>query len=51
MPLTIIELVLQIVLEAIKGQPPDVKAELWKMYVADITAWREFWSKVFPRET
>jgi len=50
MPIAIIELVLQIVLEAIKGQPPEVKAELWKMYVEDIKAWREFWSKVFPKE-
>jgi len=49
MPLTIIELVLQIVLEAIKGQPPDVKAELWRMYIQDIKEWREYWSKVFPK--
>jgi len=49
MPLTIIELALQIVLETIKGQPPDVKAELWRMYIQDIKEWREFWNRVFPK--
>jgi len=47
MPTEIIVLVLQVILEAMKGQPIEVKAELWKMYVEDIKAWREFWSKAF----
>lgn len=27
----------------IDGQPPDVKAELWRGYLEDVKAWREFW--------
>lgn len=38
--LRIIELVLEIVLEAMKGQPPEIKAELWKIYLRDIEWWR-----------
>ncbi len=28
---------------AIEGQPPEVKAELWKMYLDDVKEWRKFW--------
>lgn len=46
MPLTIIELILRIILVAIEGQPPDVKAELWKLYLQDVKEWRAFFEKV-----
>ena len=47
MPTEIIILVLQIILEAIKGQAPEVKAELSKMFLEDLKAWRSFWEKMF----
>lgn len=34
----------------IEGQPPEVKAELWKMHLEDVKAWREFWAKFKPKE-
>ena len=46
MPLTIIELILKIVLVAIEGQPPDVKAELWRLYLEDVKAWRAFFANL-----
>lgn len=30
----------------IESQPPEVRAELWKMYVEDLKAWRAFWQSV-----
>jgi hypothetical protein len=45
MPIAIIELILKIVLEAIQGQPPEVKAKLWMMYLEDVEKWRNFWAK------
>jgi hypothetical protein len=35
--------IVNLISEAIKGQPAEVRAELWKMHVEDIKAWREFW--------
>jgi hypothetical protein len=32
--------------KVIDGQPPEVRAELWKIYVEDVKAWREFWGRV-----
>lgn len=31
----------QMVLEK---QPPDVAAELWRLHLEDVKAWREFWA-------
>lgn len=31
----------QIVLEK---QPPEIAAELWKLHLEDVKAWREFWA-------
>lgn len=39
--LRIIELILEIVLEAMKGQPPEVRKQLWDWYVQDLTWWRK----------
>jgi hypothetical protein len=36
---------------AIEGQPPDVKAELWRSYLADLQAWRAFFEKFKPKES
>jgi len=41
MPLTIIELVLQIVLEAMRGQSPEQKEKMWQFYIQDMTWWRK----------
>lgn len=48
MPVVVIELLLKIILEAIQGQPPEVKAELWRMHLEDVKAWREFWGRFKP---
>lgn len=34
---------INLVREVIAGQPPDVRAELWRMYAEDIREWRAFW--------
>jgi len=49
MPLTVIELILKIVLEVIKDQPPEIKAEFWRMYLEDVKKWREFIDKLLPK--
>lgn len=41
-----VELLLQIILEVIKDQPPEVKKELWLMYLEDVKKWREFWQSL-----
>ena len=46
MPVTIIELILRIILTAIEGQPPEVKAELWRLYLEDVKQWRAFFEKL-----
>lgn len=48
MPTAIIELILRIVLLAMEGQPPDVRADLWRMYVSDVKDWRAFFQKLAP---
>lgn len=30
----------------IDKQPPEVAAELWKMYMEDARAWRAFWASL-----
>jgi len=41
MPLAIIELLLSIVLEAMKGQSPEQKEKIWQFYINDIEWWRK----------
>lgn len=43
-----IELV-RLVGKVIEGQPQEVKADLWRMYVEDVKAWREFFSVFKPK--
>lgn len=43
----IIELVLEIVLEAMKGQSPEQREKMWGRYIEDSEKWREFWAKLF----
>lgn len=45
----IVKLVLEIVKLAMEGQPPDVRAELWRLYLEDVKAWRAFWKDIFHR--
>ena len=30
--------------KVIDGQSPQVKDQLWRMYIEDVQAWRKFWS-------
>lgn len=34
--------VAKVVEKVIEGQPPDVKAELWRMFLADVKEFRAF---------
>ena len=29
--------------KAMDGQPPEVRADLWRMFVEDVKGWRAFW--------
>jgi hypothetical protein len=40
MPLTIIELILRIVVEAMEGQTPEQKKIMWDWYITDVERWR-----------
>lgn len=42
----IVELILEIVLEAMKGQSPEHRKQIWDWYVEDI----KFWRKLFKME-
>jgi hypothetical protein len=37
---------LRLIEKAMDGQPPEVRAELWRMFLEDLRAWRTFWEKV-----
>lgn len=39
----IVELVLEIVLEAMRGQTPDQKRQMWDWHIENVKAWRKFW--------
>jgi hypothetical protein len=39
----------EIVKIAMEGQPPDVRAELWRQHLEDIKAWRAFWQGFHPK--
>lgn len=28
----------------VEGQPPEVRRQLWEMYLEDVKAWRQFWA-------
>lgn len=45
-PITsIILAVTELLKEVIKSQPPDVQAELWRMFLQDLKDWRAFFGK------
>ena len=46
MPLKVIELLLEIVLEGMRGQSPEQKKLMWDWYIQDMAWWR----KHFPLE-
>jgi hypothetical protein len=33
-------------IETIKGQPPDVREALWRLFLTDVQASRQFWGKM-----
>lgn len=49
MPLAIIELLLKIALVAMEGQPPDVRVELWRMFLTDLKEFRVWWASLAPK--
>ena len=46
MPLTIIETILKIVLLAMEGQPPEIRAKLWERHMAFLEQGDAFWERV-----
>jgi hypothetical protein len=40
----------KLVSTVIEGQPPDVKAELWKLYLQDVKAFRAFFEQFHQKE-
>jgi len=40
--------VIDLVKEIVKNQPPEVAAELWRLHLEDVKAWREFLKKIVP---
>ena len=44
--LRIIEKALQITEKVIDGQPPDVKAEMWRRYLAETEWWHKLLAKL-----
>lgn len=38
----LLELLLELVLEAMKGQTPEQKKQMWDWYIEDIKWWRKF---------
>jgi len=41
MPFRVIELALEVVLEAMRGQTPEQKRQMWDWYIADVERWRK----------
>ena len=37
-----------IIKTAMEGQPPEVRAELWRQHLEDVKAWRAFWQQFMP---
>lgn len=34
---------LELITELVRGQPPEVKKQLWEWYVEDVRRWRKMW--------
>ena len=45
----VIELVLEIALEAMKGQNEEQREKMWNRYIEDTDKWRAFWEKLFGK--
>lgn len=45
----IVELILEIVLEAMKGQSPEQREKMWARYIEDTEKWRAFIEKIFGK--
>lgn len=41
MPLKALEVLLEIVLEAMKGQTPEQRKQIWDWYIEDVKWWRK----------
>lgn len=40
----------QIVLEAMKGQSPEVRAKLWERHIKDLDKWDAFWGHLVKKD-
>lgn len=47
--LTLANTIAEIVKLAIEGQPVEVRAELWRLYLEDLKAWRAFLERLGVR--
>jgi hypothetical protein len=41
MPFRVIELLLEVALEAMRGQTPEQKKVMWDWYIEDVSRWRK----------
>lgn len=41
MPFRLIELLLEVILEAMRGQTPEQKQKMWDWYIKDVEHWRK----------
>lgn len=48
--LTLANTLSQIVLEAMKGQSPEVREKLWNRHIAQLEKWDGFWQQLFTRD-
>ena len=39
----------KLVEKVMDSQPPEVRADLWKMHLDDVKAWRSFWQGLIPK--
>ena len=46
MPLSIIDTLLKIVLLAMEGQPPEVRADLWRRHMKFLEESDAFWERI-----
>jgi hypothetical protein len=47
--LKLADTIAEIVKLAMESQPPEVRAELWRMHLEDMKAWRSFWQGLLPK--
>jgi len=46
--LKVLEAITKLIQTVVESQPPEVRAELWKLYLEDVKATRAFFEKFKP---